>query len=214
VRERAGLALRARSRRFGLRRHFRMAPWSALVEVHWSGSAEAYVTPVAPDEVGVAILARADGRSFEQQLTAFPELALKLAGAEAVSDARGAGPFWQRARRRVTGSIALVGDAAGYTDAVTGEGIALALRSGDALARVFAESGSPVGYEREWRRITREHRAFAALLGAAVAHPRARRAAFQALARMPGLFERLLRRATADAWDPARATRGVAAPAR
>ncbi len=199
VREQAGLALPARSRRFGVRRHFRIAPWSELVEVHWCSSAEAYVTPVAADEVGVAILARADGRDFEQQLAAFPELAARLAGAEAVSEARGAGPFWQPARRRAAGQVALVGDAAGYTDAVTGEGIALALRTGDALARVFAESGSTAGYEREWWRITREHRAFATLLGAATAHPRARRAAFRALAMTPRLFELLLRRATADA---------------
>ena len=211
VRERAGLALPAGSRRFGVRRHFRIAPWSALVEVHWRGGAEAYVTPVAADEVGVAILARADGRNFQQQLAAFPDLAAHLAGAEVVSEARGAGPFWQRARRRVTGNIALVGDAAGYTDAVTGEGVALALQTGDALARIFAESGSPAGYEREWWRLTREHRGFAALLGFAVAHPCARRVAFRALAVAPGLFERLLRRATGDGGYGARASRGVAA---
>jgi len=202
VRKGAQLARPAGSRRFGLRRHYRIAPWSALVEVHWRGTAEAYVTPVAPDEVGVAILSRADGRDFERQLAAFPELAAKLGGAAAVTEARGAGPFWQRARRRVRGNIALVGDAAGYTDAVTGEGIALALRTGDALARAFAERGSPAGYERAWWQITREHRAFAALLGFAVEHPRARRAAFRALARRPSLFERLLRRATAEHGDP------------
>jgi flavin-dependent dehydrogenase len=202
VREWAGLALPARSRRFGVRRHYRIAPWSAWVEVHWRGNAEAYVTPVAPDELGVAILAHADGRNFEQQLAAFPELAAKLERAVAVSEARGAGPFWQRARRRVTGGVALVGDAAGYTDAVTGEGIALALRTGDSLARIFAASGSPAGYERAWWRITSEHRAFAALLGFAVAHPRTRRAAFRALAWKPDLFERLLRRATAESWTP------------
>jgi len=198
VRERAGLGLPARSRRFGLRRHFRVTPWSASVEVHWEGGAEAYVTPVADDEVGVAILACADGQNFEQQLAAFPELTAKLDGAQAISDVRGAGPFWQRARRRVSGNVVLVGDAAGYTDAVTGEGIALALRTGTALAEIFAQTGSPEGYERAWWRITREHRAFAALLGFAIAHPGARRAAFRVLAARPGLFEKLLRRATAD----------------
>jgi len=202
VRKWAGLAMPVRSQRFGLRRHFRVAPWSALVEVHWRGNAEAYVTPVASDELGVAILAHADGRSFEQQLATFPELAAKLDGAATVSETRGAGPFWQRARRRVKGGIALVGDAAGYTDAVTGEGITLALRTGDALARVYAESGSPAEYERAWWKVTFEHRAFAALLGFAVTHPRARRAAFRALASKPILFERLLRRVTAESWAP------------
>ena len=37
----------ARYTRFGLRRHYRVAPWTDLVEVHWSRDAEAYITPVA-----------------------------------------------------------------------------------------------------------------------------------------------------------------------
>ena len=45
-------------RRVGLRRHFRVAPWSEFVEVHWSPMGEAYITPVEPDLVGVAILSR------------------------------------------------------------------------------------------------------------------------------------------------------------
>ncbi|AHJ41859.1 truncated oxidoreductase [Mycobacterium tuberculosis HKBS1] len=32
--------------------------WSDFVEVHWSRWGEAYVTPVEPDLVGVAILSR------------------------------------------------------------------------------------------------------------------------------------------------------------
>lgn len=198
VRAQAGLALPARSRRFGLRRHFRIAPWSSLVEVHWRDGAEAYVTPVAADEVGVAILSRADGASYACQLAGFPELAARLSGAQPSSEVRGAGPFWQRARRRAADGIALVGDAAGYTDAVTGEGITLALQAGEALARSFAEGASLAGYETSWRRITRAHRAFAALLGFGVAHPSARRAAFRGLAAAPKLFELLLRRAASE----------------
>ena len=49
-------------RRFGLRCHVQQAPWSDFVEVHWSPRAEAYVTPVDDDLVGVAILTgAADG---------------------------------------------------------------------------------------------------------------------------------------------------------
>lgn len=43
-------------RRVGLRRHFHVPVWSEFVEVHWSPFGEAYVTPVEPDLVGVAIL--------------------------------------------------------------------------------------------------------------------------------------------------------------
>ncbi len=44
------------ARRYGQRCHLRVAPWSDFVEVHWAPHAEAYVTPVAPDLVGLALL--------------------------------------------------------------------------------------------------------------------------------------------------------------
>jgi 2-polyprenyl-6-methoxyphenol hydroxylase-like FAD-dependent oxidoreductase len=199
VRAEAGLASPPpRARRFGMRRHFRVAPFSELVEVHWGERAEAFVTPVAPDEVGVALLWRGDGGSYEEHLARFPALAARLAGAETVSETRGAGPFWQRARARHAGRVALVGDAAGYTDAVTGEGITLALHGAAALARTLA-AGEPLAhYEAAWRRITRAHRAMAALLGFGIAHPRARRTAFAAFAAAPRAFEALLRIAASE----------------
>ena len=43
-------------RRFGLRRHFAIAPWTDAVEVHFSPGVEAYVTPVGPHRVGLAFL--------------------------------------------------------------------------------------------------------------------------------------------------------------
>ncbi|HEU4431037.1 MAG TPA: NAD(P)/FAD-dependent oxidoreductase [Myxococcota bacterium] len=212
VRARAGLARAGaayRRRRFGVRRHFRIAPWSEWVEVHWGDGVEAYVTPVAHDEVAVALLWQGDGGSYPALLAHFPALAARLADAEPISEARGAGPFWQRARGRVAGRVALVGDAAGYTDAVTGEGITLALRSADALAGVIATGAPLATYEPAWRRLSRAHRAFAALLGFGVAHPRARRAAFAALAGAPNAFQALLRRAageTAEPWPPSSGT--------
>ena len=45
-------------RRYGVRWHYRLPAWSDFVEVHWSRWGEAYVTPVEPDLVGVAILSR------------------------------------------------------------------------------------------------------------------------------------------------------------
>ncbi len=157
------------------------------------------MTPVAPDEVGIAVLHEADGRDYASLLVEqFPQLAAKLAGAEPASAVRGAGPFWQAARRRFAGRVALVGDAAGYTDAVTGEGITLALRCADALAETIAAEAPLSAYESAWRRLSRAHRAFARLLRLATERPRLRRAAFAALARSPGLFEALLRRAAGE----------------
>ena len=45
----------------GIRRHYQVSPWSDTVEVHWAGGTEAYVTPVADDTVGVAILTSGAG---------------------------------------------------------------------------------------------------------------------------------------------------------
>jgi menaquinone-9 beta-reductase len=201
IRARAGLATPVRRRRFGMRRHFRVTPWSPFVEVHWSASAEAYVTPVGRGEVGVAILWGGDGGSHATRLAAFPQLAARLRGAEPATDVRGAGPFWQGSRSRVAPGVALVGDAAGYTDAVTGEGITLSLVCARALAEVVAERRPLADYERAWRSLTRTHRAFATLLGFGVAHPRARSAAFAVLARHPALFERMLRWAAGERAD-------------
>jgi hypothetical protein len=67
-----------------------------------------------------------------------------------------------------------------------------------ALARVVAERRPLADYEQAWRRLSRSHRAFAALLGFGVAHPRLRRAAFRVLEAAPAAFERLLRAAAGE----------------
>ncbi|HYN29149.1 MAG TPA: monooxygenase [Dermatophilaceae bacterium] len=144
-----------RLRRWGLRRHFAVTPWTSFVEVHWAPQAEAYVTPVGPHEVGVAVLSRTR-RSFDGQLADFPALRDRLGGAPG-GDVRGAGVLRQRTRARTAGRVLLVGDAAGYVDALTGEGIALALTSAQAaVAAVVA--GDPQRYERAWPALTRRYR--------------------------------------------------------
>ncbi|QNE21821.1 FAD-binding protein [Kribbella qitaiheensis] len=148
--------------RRGLRRHFSTAPWTELVEVYWSPLGEAYVTPVADDLVGVAVLTSARG-SFDSHLEAFPALKRRLKGAEPASEVMGAGPLRQRVRARVVGRVMLVGDAAGYVDALTGEGIAVALRTSAELVRcVLADR--PEDYEAAWRRVSREARFLTASL--------------------------------------------------
>ena len=145
---------RARHPRFGLRRHYRLAPWSDLVEVHWTAAAEAYVTPIAADLVGVAILG-GDRGDFASRLAAFPALRSRLAGAEPASEVRGAGPLRQDVPRRRAGNVLLVGDASGYLDALTGEGIGVALAQAEVLAECLA-TGRPSDYERAWWRVSRK----------------------------------------------------------
>lgn len=145
-------------RRHGLRQHVGVAPWTDLVEVHWSATSEAYVTPVADDEVGIAILTSRRA-PYREHLEAFPELLerVRAAGGGTTSSVRGAGPLRQASRRRVSGAVLLVGDASGYVDALTGEGISLALLQARAAVAAIV-SGDLDGYERAWRRIVRRHR--------------------------------------------------------
>ncbi|HTS79284.1 MAG TPA: FAD-dependent monooxygenase [Myxococcaceae bacterium] len=130
-------------RRFGLRQHFVRTPWTDRVEVYLSPEAEAYVTPCGPARVGVAFL-WSDGRleaspTVDRLLGRFPLLGARLAGAEVDSEPRGAGPFLQRARHRVAERFALLGDAGGYVDAITGEGMSVALVCAEALAGCLPE---------------------------------------------------------------------------
>lgn len=145
-----------RTARYGLRRHFRVAPWSEHVEVHWSPNAEAYVTPLGASLVGVALLTSERG-SFSQQLQRFPALAERLPDAGGDGGVRGAGPLRQDVRTRVAGRVLFVGDAAGYVDALTGEGIAVALACADAAVGCI-RSGRVQDYERAWRRASRAYR--------------------------------------------------------
>jgi flavin-dependent dehydrogenase len=171
--------------RFGLRRHFAVPPWTDLVEVHWGQDAEAYVTPVGPDLLGVAVLSAAR-RPFEEHLAGFPELAGRLP-ASAATTARGAGPLRQRVTRRVAGRVLLVGDAAGYVDALTGEGVAVSLASARVLVGCLV-AGRPQDYERQWRRASRRYRLITASLLVAARRPALRRAVVPAAERLPRVF--------------------------
>jgi flavin-dependent dehydrogenase len=206
---RRGLGLEAAPaprRRYGVRRHFALAPWTRHVEVHWTDGAEAYVTPLA-DQVGVAILWSGDaagaagegtaarggtvpGHAFDRLLARFPALAERLAGATASSSDRGAGPFEQRVRGVVRGRAALVGDAAGYVDALTGEGLALAFAEADALADALARDDLPA-YAAASRRLRRVPELVTSALLLVERRPRLRRRLLRALGD-PRLFTDLL----------------------
>jgi flavin-dependent dehydrogenase len=158
IRRRLGLERADASRtapRWGTRQHFAVAPWTDLVEVHWATRSEAYVTPVGPELVGVAVLSSVQA-PFSEQLAAFPALCDRLPAA-GVTSVRGAGPLRQRTSARVAGRVLLVGDAAGYVDALTGEGIAVSLACARALVDCVA-ADDPGAYERRWLAASRRYR--------------------------------------------------------
>jgi flavin-dependent dehydrogenase len=170
-------------RRYGVRRHYRVPVWSEFVEVYWSRWGEAYVTPVEPDLVGVAILS--GGRP---DLAWFPRLAQHLQGTTP-GQARGCGPLRQVVSRRVAGRVLLVGDAAGYEDALTGEGISLAVKQAGALVNALIDD-APSSYEAAWHRVTRNYRLLTRGLVLATTPRPLRRVLVPAGTLLPGVFER------------------------
>jgi flavin-dependent dehydrogenase len=191
IREQLGLARPSRGRpRWGLRAHFATAPWADRVEVHWSPGAEAYVTPVADDLVGVAILTRRQA-PFAAQLAEFPELAARLAGCPA-QRVRGAGPLRQRASARVAGRVLLVGDAAGYVDALTGEGLSIGFSCARAAVDRICDGDLP-RYERDYARITRRYRLITSTLLWATQYRPVRSRIVPTAERLPRVFQAAVR---------------------
>ncbi len=177
-------------RRFGTRLHFRVEPWTDLVEVHWTRGAQAYVTPVAGGEAGIAIVSR-EPRRFHDWLPLFPALQERLRGAEAASAVRGGVTASRKLPRVTRGNVALIGDASGSVDAVTGLGLSLAFQQAAALADALAE-GDLSPYAAAHRRIARMPRVMEALMLAMDRHDRFRRRAIRALDAEQGQFSRLL----------------------
>ena len=207
TREREGLAgPKGDVRRFGLRRHLRVAPWAATVEVHFAQGLEAYITPAGDARVGVAFLwddaaAPADV-DFGALLARFPELEGKLKHAEFDSTARGSGPLLQHVKKRVAPRFALVGDAAGYVDAITGEGLTQALEGAEALVEVLpdviAKNGAVEAFEPYERAAEKAFTRYAALANRLLwlaRRPALRKLAVSTLAVSPLLFRSVLKRA-------------------
>lgn len=197
VRELAGLAAPPRhARRFGLRRHFAVAPWNDLVEVHWTrvpggGPAEVYVTPVGAAEVGVAVLGP-QHTDYDEAVFSIPHLAARLDGADLTTTTRGAGPLRQRTRSRTAGRVLLVGDASGYVDAITGEGIRVGLAQVRAAIDCIV-AGDPGRYEHAWREATRDYRMLTSGL-VALGNSPLRRAIVPAARSLPGVYGAIVER--------------------
>ncbi len=206
TRKREGLASsETPTYRFGLRRHFKLTPWSDCVEVTFEKGVEAYVTPSGSQRVGVAFLFDRQQHggtvSFETLLQRFPTLARKLAHAEPDSAAKGAGPLHQRVTSAVSKRVVLVGDAAGYVDAITGEGLSLAFDAALSLAPVLAQNvkantANLTPYLAQTARAYRRYQQRVNGLLFLSRHASIRSLLLSVLARAPWLFALLLKRQT------------------
>jgi menaquinone-9 beta-reductase len=184
-------ACTVRSRRIGLRQHYAVAPWSRFVEVYWSNHGQAYVTPISPSEICVAFVARKRIISPEQALRNFPALEGHLVAAKTNGPPRGSITLGRSLHRVVSGNVALIGDASGSVDAITGEGLALGFRQATALAPAL-QRNDLASYQQAHRRIQLLPTLMSQGMLLMDRSPRVRDRALNIFQRNPWLFEHLL----------------------
>jgi flavin-dependent dehydrogenase len=186
--------------RFGFRRHYRIAPWSEFMELHWGRLCQVYVTPVSHEEVCVALVSsnpqmrlgpRSPGQRIEDALGEFTELLARLKNAEPASSERGAITVTRRLRHVFRGRTVLVGDASGGVDAITGEGLCLAFRQAALLGESLA-SGDLARYQKSHRRLMRRPVLMAGMMLFMAQHPHLRRRTMQVFQSSPRSFAGML----------------------
>jgi menaquinone-9 beta-reductase len=192
VRKWAGLDRgRGQETRFGFRQHFRAAPWTDFVEVHWGRHCQIVVTPVRPDEICLVVTSRSPQLRLKEALTEFPEITRRLAGRLAVTRDIGAISALRVFRKVSRGPFALVGDASGSVDSLTGEGLGLAFQQAHALAEALSNDDL-VRYEVAHRRINLPPELMSRIMLAMEDRAWLRRRVLDALAKEPHLLERFL----------------------
>ena len=178
--------------RFAIRRHYRVNPWSEFMEIYWGPYVQGYVTPIGNEEVCVVMMGdTVEHVKFERALGVLPQLRERLAGSELTSRERGAITMMHSLERVWRGNVALVGDASGGVDAITGEGLRLAFLQADALADTM-QSGDLRGYQRKHRKLARRPFWMGTMLKQLGRYDGVREHALKMLSRNPGLFGRLL----------------------
>ena len=214
VRRWADLEKRTRMlQRWGVRQHYRIAPWSEYVEVHWKDGLEAYITPCADEQVGVAFLwdrarypnVRGGEALFTSLLRAFPGLQARLDGACPCDTVRTVGPLHRAASAPVADGVLLIGDAAGYLDAITGEGISLATAQALCLEQTVVpllqsqnkretvpKARELMSYARAYRAIVKPYYQVTQLVLLLSRHPRLAERIIKALAQQPDVFQHML----------------------
>lgn len=189
--------------RFGFRRHYRVAPWSDFMELHWANDgqrrarntqfadSQIYVTPVSRDEICLALVSSNQHLRLDAALVDFPELAARLEHAEAASSERGAITVSRRLHHVYRDNVALIGDASGGVDAITGEGLCLGFRQAALLADCLVQNDL-ARYEVEHRRLLRRPAMMSRLMLLMGRRPQLRRRIMQVFESNPRSFARML----------------------
>jgi menaquinone-9 beta-reductase len=178
-------------RRYGFRRHYHALTPPVRVEIHCGRDYQAYVTPVAKDEVCLAVLSRDPRLRVADALGLFPDLAPRLAGAEPITTERGGLAETFRLNRVIRRHVALIGDASGAVDPISGAGLSMVFEQAEALSEAIAV-GDLWLYERAHRRILRLPRLISGLIALLDGRPTVQRCALAALDSHHGIFAHLV----------------------
>jgi flavin-dependent dehydrogenase len=192
VRRWAGLdACHRDSRRYGSRRHYRAAAANGLMEIHWGQGCQLYITPVGASEICVVLVSRDPHLRLDDALPQFPEVARRVAAAGPSTLERGGISASRRLKAVCRGNVALVGDASGSVDVITGEGLCLLFQQAVALACALAADDLGA-YQAAHRRIGRRPEFMSRLMLLMDASGRLRDRAIRAMASRPRLFAHML----------------------
>ena len=134
-----------RPRRLGLIAHYEGLPELAdHGEMHVARDWYVGLAPLAGDRLNVGMALPMDGvkasaeERFQAAIDGIPAVATRLRGVKRLTPIRGASPIGHRVRSSAGRGWMLIGDAAGFIDPFTGEGIFRALRSARAAAEALA----------------------------------------------------------------------------
>lgn len=152
-------------RRLGLVAHYEgVEELSSHGEMHVGDGMYIGLAPLSNGRLNVGMALPLDDdragaeRRFEAAVASLPAVAKRLEGRRRLTPIRGSAPIGHRAARSAGPRWMLVGDAAGFVDPFSGEGIFRALRSARAAAEALA--GGDAGADQRYRAARR--RAFAA----------------------------------------------------
>lgn len=153
-------------RRLGMVAHYEgLADLTDHGEMHVGPGWYVGLAPLGRDRLNVGMALPMNGgsrqaarRRFEAAIAGIPAVAERLAGRRRLTPIRGASPIGHRVSRAAGPGWMLIGDAAGFIDPFTGEGIYRALRSARAAAEALADGDAGA----EERYLALRHGAFAA----------------------------------------------------
>jgi flavin-dependent dehydrogenase len=150
-----------------------------------------YVTPVGKNQVCVALITSQQDLRFDAALQSFSKLAARLEQAEIVGRTTGAITASPKIGMVQNGNVALIGEAAGSVDAITGEGLSIAFQQAVALAAAM-KADRLEDYQQAHEQITRVPRNIGRLLLSMDGRHRFRGRVLSALERQQEAFRRMI----------------------